>query len=269
MIEAFPPNPPPMPPPNPPAIILVRPQLGMNIGAVARAMLNFGLTELRLVQPRDGWPNPEAGPSAAGADSVIAGAAVFDSVAAAVADCHLTIGTAQTTRDMVRRVTSPAAAVAEMQALPTKSALLFGPERTGLVREDLLHCHAICTIPSNPDFGSLNLAQAAAVMGYAWVMGHAAPPPTWMVNHEGPAPQAELAGLIATLEQRLTQNGWFNPAPGLSETSRRMLLNVFTRPGYTGAEVQFLRGVVRSLSQPRRDAKPAAIAPAPSPTERG
>jgi tRNA/rRNA methyltransferase len=238
-------------PTNPPAIILVRPQLGMNIGAVARAMLNFGLTELRLVQPRDGWPNPDAGPSAAGADHIIENARIFGSLAEAVADCHLTVGTAQTTRDLVRRVTSPAGAVAEMQALPGKSALLFGPERTGLVRDDLLHCHAICTIPSNPDFGSLNLAQAVAVLGYAWVMGHAAPPPTWMVNHDGPAPQAELAGLIAALEQRLMENGWFNPAPGLSEVSRRMLANVFTRPGFTGAEVQFLRGVVRSLAQRR------------------
>jgi tRNA/rRNA methyltransferase len=199
---------------NPPAIILVRPQLGMNIGAVARAMLNFGLTELRLVQPRDGWPNPDAGPSAAGADKVIENARVFDSVAEAIADCHLTIGTAQTTRDMVRRVTSPAGCVAELQALPGKSALLFGPERTGLVREDLLKCHAICTIPSNPDFGSLNLAQAVAVLGYAWVIGHDAPPPTWLVNSEGPAAQHELAGLIATIDSRLETNGFFNPAPG-------------------------------------------------------
>ena len=237
---------------NPPAIILVRPQLGMNIGAVARAMLNFGLTELRLVQPRDGWPNPDAGPSAAGADKVIENARVFESVAEAIADCHLTIGTAQTTRDMVRRVTSPAGCVAELQALPGKSALLFGPERTGLVREDLLKCHAICTIPSNPDFGSLNLAQAVAVLGYAWVTGHEAPPPAWLVNHEGPAAQVELAGLIATIEARLETNGFFNPAPGKTETARWMLLNVLTRPGFTGAEVQFLRGVVRHLVQPRR-----------------
>jgi len=236
---------------NPPAIILVRPQLGMNIGAVARAMLNFGLTDLRLVQPRDGWPNPEAGPSAAGADGVIETARVFDSVAEAIADCHLTIGTAQTTRDMVRRVNSPAGCVAEMQALPGKSALLFGPERTGLVREDLLKCHAICTIPSNPDFGSLNLAQAVAVLGYAWVLGQEVPPPTWLVNHDGPAAQHELTELIAALESRLETNGFFNPAPGKTETARRMLYNVMTRPGFTGAEVQFLRGVVRSLSEPR------------------
>jgi tRNA/rRNA methyltransferase len=237
---------------NPPAIILVRPQLGMNIGAVARAMLNFGLTELRLVQPRDGWPNPDAGPSAAGADSVIENARVFDSLAEAIADCHLTIGTAQTTRDMVRRVTSPAGCVAELQALPGKSALLFGPERTGLVREDLLKCHAICTIPSNPDFGSLNLAQAVAVLGYAWVMGHDAPPPTWLVNSDGPAAQHELAGLIATIDSQLETNGFFNPAPGKTETARWMLRNVLTRPGFTGAEVQFLRGVVRHLLQARR-----------------
>jgi tRNA/rRNA methyltransferase len=244
--------PPDLPAIIPPAVILVRPQLGMNIGAVARAMLNFGLTDLRLVQPRDGWPNPDAGPSAAGADHVIEGARVYDSVADAIADCSLTIGTAMTTRDMVRRITSPAGCVAEIQALPGRAALLFGPERTGLVREDLLHCHAICTIPSNPDFGSLNLAQAVAVLGYAWVMGHEAPPPTWLVNHDGPATQAELAGLIAVLDTQLQANGFYNPAPGLADTARRMLRNIFTRPGFTGAEVQFLRGVVRNLIQPRR-----------------
>jgi tRNA/rRNA methyltransferase len=247
---------PPALPPNPPAIVLVRPQLGMNIGAVARAMLNFGLTDLRLVQPRDGWPNPDAGPSAAGADSVIESARLFGSLADAIADCSLTLGTAMTTRDMIRRVVSPAGAVAEMRALPTTSALVFGPERTGLTREDLLHCHAICTIPSNPAFGSLNLAQAVAVLGYAWVMGDEAPPPTWIVNHEGPAPQAELAGLITALEERLAENGWFNPAPGRSESARRMLRNIFTRPAFTGAEVQFLRGVVRSLASPRAKREP-------------
>lgn len=242
-------------PPNPPAIILVRPQLGMNIGAVARAMLNFGLTELRLVQPRDGWPNPDAGPSAAGADSVIEGATLFDSLADAIADCTLAIGTAMTLRDMTRRVTSPAGAVAEMQALPGKSALIFGPERTGLIREDLGLCHALCTIPSNPDFGSLNLAQAVAVMGYAWVMAPRepayAPPPSWLVNHDGPATGAELEGLIAALEERLADNGYFNPIAGRAAAARRTLRNIFTRPSFTGEEVQVLRGIVRSLSEPR------------------
>lgn len=235
-------------PTNTPAIVLVRPQLGQNIGAAARAMLNFGFTDLRLVQPRDGWPNADAGPSAAGADAVIESARVYDSLGDAIADCHLAIGTAMTMGTHVCRVTSPAGAVAEMQALPSRSALVFGPERTGLTRDDLLACHALCTIPSNPDFGSLNLAQAVAVLGYAWVVGHAAPAASAMVNHDGPAAGAELAGLIAALEARLTETGWYNPAPGLAEASRRMLVNVFTRPGFTGAEVQFLRGVVRNLA---------------------
>jgi tRNA/rRNA methyltransferase len=158
-------------------------------------------------------------------------------------------------------VTSPAGAVAEMQALPGKSALLFGPERTGLVRDDLLHCHAICTIPSNPDFGSLNLAQAVAVLGYAWVMGHAAPAPSWTVNHDGPAPQHELAGLIAAVQAQLETNGFFNPAPGKTETAQWMLRNLFTRPGFTGAEVQFLRGVVRSLAGPRNKGERHLVRP--------
>ena len=195
---------------NPPAIILVRPQLGMNIGAVARAMLNFGLTELRLVQPRDGWPNPDAGPSAAGADKVIENARVFDGVAEAIADCHLTIGTAQTTRDMVRRVTSPAGCVAELQALPGKSALLFGPERTGLVREDLLKCHAICTIPTTEHF-SLNVAQACLLGLYELhVLADDATKAIPAPRHKSPAPtKDEYEMTFADMQRALEGIAYF------------------------------------------------------------
>jgi tRNA/rRNA methyltransferase len=236
---------------TPPAIVLVRPQLGQNIGAVARAMLNFGLADLRLVAPRDGWPNPDAGPSAAGADAVIDGARLFTTLADALADCHLVIATAMAARSHVQRVVSPAGAVAEMRALPQRGALVFGPERTGLTIADLLHCHALCTIPANPDFASLNLAQAVAVLGYAWRLGEGAPPPTALANHDGPASGAELAGLIAAVEDQLAANGYFNPVPGRAASARRMIRNILTRPGFTGAEVQVLRGVVRTLAHPR------------------
>jgi tRNA/rRNA methyltransferase len=238
--------------PTAPAIVLVRPQLGQNIGAVARAMLNFGFTDLRLVAPRDGWPNPDAGPSAAGADAVIDGARVYPALPDALADCHLAIATAMAPRGHVQRVLAPAAAMAELRALPQRGALVFGPERTGLIIADLLHCHALCTIPANPDFASLNLAQAVAVLGYAWAMADMAPAPAWLANHDGPASGAELEGLIAAVEAQLATNGYFNPVPGRAASARRMLRNILTRPGFTGAEVQVLRGVVRSLAQPRR-----------------
>lgn len=243
--------------PIPPAIVLVRPQLGMNIGACARAMANFGLADLRLVAPRDGWPNAEAGPSAAGADWVLDAASVHDSIDAAVADCTLVLGTAMDTRDMVRRVLTPVAAAAELRRLPARAALLFGPERTGLVQADLLRCHGIVSIPTAAGFGSLNLAQALVVMAYQWFVASDGTPPDRTVNHPGPAPHAELMALIADVEARLAANGYFNPVPGRAASARRMLRNILTRPGFTGAEVRSLRGIVRGLSAPRRPAPDA------------
>ncbi|MEI6419399.1 MAG: RNA methyltransferase [Sphingomonadales bacterium] len=239
-------------PATPPVVVLVRPQLGQNIGAVARAMLNFGLSDLRLVQPRDGWPNADAGPSAAGADVVLDGARVFDTLADAVADCHWVVATAMSTRDMIRQVWRPDAAALQMRSCPGPSAMVFGPERTGLEQHDLLACHGICTIPSNPDFGSLNLAQAVAVLGYAWVMSDAPVPAQWLVNHAAPATHAEVQGLIAAIDVRLTANGYYNPVPGRAAAARRMLINLMTRPGFSGVEVQALRGIVRGLIAPRK-----------------
>jgi TrmH family RNA methyltransferase len=178
----------------------------------------------------------------------------FDSIDAALADCVYVVGYSGR-RQAARwaRHTPRSAAVDLLEhAQAGKVAIMFGREDHGLPNEALDRSHAICTIPSNPDFGSLNLAQAVAVLGYAWVMGHDAPPPTWLVNSDGPAAQHELAGLIATIDSRLETNGFFNPAPGKTETARWMLRNVLTRPGFTGAEVQFLRGVVRHLVQARR-----------------
>lgn len=238
--------------PIPPAIILVRPQLGQNIGACARAMRNFGLGELRLVAPRDGWPNPDAGPSAAGADDVLEQARVFDTLAEALADLTLVLATAMDTRDMTRRVLTPRAAAIELRGLPTRTGLVFGPERTGLVQADLMLCHGIVTIPSSPDFGSLNLAQALAVIAYEWAVAADTTPPDQIVNHPAPAIHAELMDLIAAIDTVLVANGYYNPVPGRAAAARRMMRNIFTRPGFTGAEVRSLRGIVRGLSQRRR-----------------
>src|SRR5687768_6870025 len=141
-----------------PLIVLVRPQLGENIGKAARAMLNFGLAEMRLVAPRDGWPNPAAGPAASGADAVLAEAQVFGSVAEAVADCAHVYATTVRKRGVVVPVVSPEEAAREIRSNPEPSAILFGAERAGLETDEVAIAGKIVTVPVNPDFRSLNLA---------------------------------------------------------------------------------------------------------------
>src|SRR5689334_19608180 len=152
----------------PPAIVLVRPQLGENIGKAARAMLNFGLTDLRLVSPRDGWPNPSAGPAASGADLVLERARVFDSVAGAVADCPHVYATTVRKRGLVIPVVTPEEAGRAVHQADGLSAFLFGAERSGLETEEVALAGRIVTVPVNPDFRSLNLAQAVILVAYEW-----------------------------------------------------------------------------------------------------
>jgi tRNA/rRNA methyltransferase len=235
-----------------PAVILVRPQLGVNIGACARAMLNFGLTDLRLVAPRDGWPNADAGPAASGAYEVLAGARVFDTVAEACAGLHLVFATTMRERDLTRRVVTPEQAAREFHGQAGQGGLMFGPERTGLLTEDLAVAHVILTIPVNPDFGSLNLAQAVVVTAYEWFRQQTEMAPTTLVNHDGPAPHEELEGLIEAIDSQLTANGYYNPVPGRAAATRLVVRNLFTRPEYSAGEVRTLRGIVRGLGQARR-----------------
>jgi tRNA/rRNA methyltransferase len=237
-----------------PAVILVRPQLGVNIGACARAMLNFGLTDLRLVAPRDGWPNPDAGPAASGADSVLAEARVYDSVADACVGLGLIFATTLRGRDLTRRVVTPEQAAGEFHRLAAQGGLLFGPERTGLLTEDLAVAHAILTIPVNPEFGSLNLAQAVIVAAYEWFRQSATQVLDVLVNHDGPAPHEELEGLIDAIDAQLTTNGYFNPVAGRAAAARLVMRNLLTRPEYTAGEVRTLRGIVRGLSRKRHRA---------------
>src|SRR5687768_11698437 len=147
-----------------PAIVLVRPQLGENIGKAARAMLNFGLTDLRLVSPRDGWPNPSAGPAASGADVVLERAGVFGTVAEAVADCRFVYATTVRKRGLVVPVVTPEEAAAEVRANGGASAILFGAERSGLETDEVAIAGKIVTVPVNPEFRSLNLAQAVMLL---------------------------------------------------------------------------------------------------------
>ena len=233
----------------PPVIVLVRPQLGQNIGKAARAMLNFGLTEMRLVSPRDGWPNPEAGPAASGADLVLEQAKVYESVADAVADCAHVYATTVRKRGVTKPVVTPAEAASEMRAAQGRTAILFGPERSGLETDDVAIARSILTVPINPEFGSLNLAQAVILVAYEWSRGQAlAQPPA--VDLDPPAPQFELDGMIDQLEAMLDGAGYFFP-PDRVPATRRTLRTMLTKPGWNSQEVRTLRGILTSLANPR------------------
>ncbi|HNN56016.1 MAG TPA: RNA methyltransferase, partial [Novosphingobium sp.] len=185
-----------------PVIVLVRPQLGENIGKAARAMLNFGLAELRLVAPRDGWPNPSAGPAAAGADVVLERAEVFETLADAVADCAHVYATTVRKRGVTKPVLTPEQAARLVRSEPGRSAYVFGPERSGLETDDVALARAIVTVPINPEFGSLNLAQAVILLAYEWSKQAELEQPT-IEELLPPAPQDELEGMIAQFEALL------------------------------------------------------------------
>ena len=231
--------------PDTPIVVLVRPQLGENIGKAARAMLNFGLAELRLVAPRDGWPNPAAGPAASGADDVLANARVFATTAEAVADCAHVYATTVRKRGVTKRVLTPEAAAHEIADRKGQSAILFGPERSGLETVDVALARTIVTVPINPQFGSLNLAQAVIIVAYEWSRHCALVQPT-LEEELPPAPQEELDGLIAHFEELLEPKGYFRP-PARAAATRRTLRGVLTKPGWNSLEVRTLRGVLSYL----------------------
>ena len=235
---------------NQPVIVLVRPQLGQNIGKAARAMLNFGLTDMRLVAPRDGWPNPEAGPAASGADQVLRDAAVYDSVADAVADCAHVYATTVRKRGITKPVVTPEAAATAIRGEPGRSAILFGPERSGLETDDVALARTILTVPINPEFGSLNLAQAVILVAYEWSKGEglASPP---VVDLGEPAPHEELEGMIGQLDDMLEAARFFYP-PERAATSRRTLRTLLTKAGWTSQEVRTMRGVLSALDGAKR-----------------
>jgi len=228
-----------------PVIVLVRPQLGENIGKAARAMLNFGLTEMRLVAPRDGWPNPSAGPAASGADIVLEKAQVFDSVAEAVADCAHVFATTVRKRGVTKPVVTPEQAARDIRAAGERSAILFGPERSGLETDDVALARTIVTVPINPEFGSLNLAQAVILVAYEWSKGAnlASPPAT---DLDPPAPQDELEGMIGQLDAMLEESGYYFP-PDRVPATQRTLRTLLTKPGWSSQELRTLRGVLSAL----------------------
>lgn len=230
-----------------PVIVLVRPQLGQNIGKAARAMLNFGLTELRLVAPRDGWPNPSAGPAAAGADVVLAGASVCDTLADAVADCAHVYATTVRKRGVTKPVLTPEMAAHAIDSAPGQAAIVFGPERSGLETDEVALARAIITVPVNPEFGSLNLAQAVILIAYEWSKTRALVQPT-AEELLPPAPQAELEGLIAHFEALLRPRDYFHP-PARAAAIRRTLRSMLTKPGWNHLEVRTFRGILSALER--------------------
>ena len=236
--------------PAKPVIVLVRPQLGQNIGKAARAILNFGLTEMRLVAPRDGWPNPEAGPSASGADVILEQAEVFGSVQEAIADCSQVFASTVRRRDLVMPVLRPEEMAERIAALPERTAILFGPERSGLETEDVALAQAIVTVPINPEFGSLNLAQAVILFAYEWSKRSELAQPT-AKELEPPAPHGELDGLIRHLEEELDAKGYFHP-PSRTRATRNTLRTIFTKTGWSSREIKAVRGVIRALVDPAR-----------------
>jgi tRNA/rRNA methyltransferase len=233
-----------------PVIVLVRPQLGQNIGKAARAMLNFGLTELRLVAPRDGWPNPEAGPTASGADIVLERAQVFATAREAIADCSHVFASTVRRRDLVMPVTGPQGMADLIAGSSERSAILFGPERSGLETDEVALANAIVTVPINPEFASLNLAQAVILLAYEWSRRAGLAQPT-AKDTEPPAPHGELDGLIAHLNTELEAKGYFHP-PSRTEATKNTLRTIFTKARWSSREVKAVRGIIRALVSARR-----------------
>lgn len=239
--------------PNP-VIILVNPQLGENIGTAARAMYNGGLTQLRLVRPKMGWPNPHAIQPAAGALSVLQNVEVFETVAEAIADLQGVFATTARTRDMAKPVHTPRQAAAAMHARHAQQeriGILFGPERTGLHNEDLSFADTLITVPLNPAYTSLNLAQAVLLIAYEWfqLTQQAAEVTAQLHAEHILAPKEELLGLFQHLEGELDRSGFLRVAHK-RPTMVRNLRNIFLRASLNAQEVRTLRGVISDLVAP-------------------
>lgn len=235
----------------PPVFILVRPQMGENIGAAARAMLNFGLERMRVVDPRDGWPSPKAVAMASGAGRVLDQAGLFADVPGAIADCDYVFATTARGRELTKPIMTPERAMEHARALSAagkRVAVLFGPERAGLENEDVVRANAIVTVPVNPEFPSLNLAQCALLLGYEWRRQTAemAPEVMEMARTEF-ASALEVEKLGDHFEERLAAAGFFYPE-GKVEGMKLSLRNMWSRLGLTRAEVQTFHGMLRQIA---------------------
>lgn len=238
-----------------PLFVLVEPQMGENIGAAARAMLNFGISGLRLVNPRDGWPNEKAGAMAAGATLVIDRARVFETTREALADCNYVLATTARPREALLPVLDPAAAGAELKSRIDRGercAVLFGGERSGLSNEDAIRADAIVSIPVNPAFASLNLAQATLIIAYEWAKAEGRTVPPSELEATAPASRENFERFVAHLVGELDKTGYFFPEEKRPNMERNLKV-AFMRAGLTEGEVRSLRGVIKALTKGRKD----------------
>lgn len=234
---------------NTPAILMIRPQMGENIGAVARAMMNFGLSDLRIVAPRDGWPNAKAHEMAAHADGIIERAGLYSTLPEALADRQYVMAATARERVMTLPDFTPEAGMAllrQHEAIGAATALLLGPESTGLSNEDMAYAHAFVCIPTDPANHSLNVAQALVVLAYQWFVTCERPREAAALSVS--ATQAELGGLYDHLVQELEQKNYFSPQTK-REGMLRSLRVLINRPAWTTQEVRTLRGIVRTLTK--------------------
>lgn len=239
-----------MPSPDPqPTFVLIRPQMGENIGAAARAMWNFGLDRMRIVDPRDGWPNQKAVAMASGAGRLLDEAQLFDTTPAAIGDCDFVYATTARPRDLTKPVFTPQAAMADARARIAaggRVAVMFGPERAGMENDDIARANAIISVPVNPEFASLNLAQCVLLTGYEWRRETVPAVPTMVAAVEQWAEQVEIEKLSDHYEQRLDEAGFFFPEHKAANMKIN-LRNLWSRMPMTRADVQMLHGIMRQM----------------------
>ncbi len=237
-----------------PVIVLVEPQLGENIGAAARAMANFGLARLRLVRPRQAWPNDKARMMATGAGRVVDEAELYDTLEAAIADCTVVLATTARAHDQAKPVVGPheaAALIAPHVAAGETVAILFGRERNGLENDEVALADRIVTLPVNPAFASLNLAQAVVIVAYEWFKLAGAGLPFAMPEKSPSAPKQQLLAFFTSLERELEKVEFFRP-PDKRETMQINLRNIFTRMQPTQQDIQTLHGVIMAIAEGRK-----------------
>ena len=242
------------PPGESPIVVLVRPQMAQNIGTTARAMANGGLFHLRIVAPRDGWPQPNAYAAASGADAILDHAQVFPEIPSAIADCHRVLGTCPRPRHVIVPILDARAAAAELRAVNARElrvAVLFGPERAGLESDDLAYCDTLVRYPLNPQHNSLNLAQAVMILAYEWWMqAEATPARELQVNGTRVATKGDLEAFLTRLIAELDAAGFLHNPPKRPGMIRN-LRHWFERGEVTEQELRTLHGVVTELSRGR------------------
>ncbi|MGA2566963.1 MAG: TrmJ/YjtD family RNA methyltransferase [Pseudolabrys sp.] len=237
-----------------PIVVLVEPQLGENIGAAARAMANFGLSRLRLVKPVQGWPNEKARAMAAGADRVLDGAQLYDSLAAAIGDCTFVLAATARNHDQAKPVIGAAEAAAEMAprvAAAETVAVVFGRERNGLENHEVARADCILTLPVNPAFASLNLAQAVVIVGYEWFKQQGGELPFAIPQKSPPAAKQQLDAFFSDLERELDKVEFFRPEEKRG-TMGVNLRNIFQRMQPSQQDVRTLHGVITAIAQGRK-----------------